>query len=185
MRRQITKSTEAIWNARKCYTFQMSDSIVSLQYGNCCGPSFLEACLNVFSLYRLQCWILASTCCFEGPLQPNNRLFWGKNTSETDRQAKMKWSEPLTVLEWSLWADPVNATMCVCVHFYVCVRVSARWTFSVEQDTQRMWHINILKLSKKQPYNRMYAMASDNLWSMFSIALYRPIDIYLFVLYNM
>lgn len=29
----------------------------------------------------------------------------------------------------------------------------------------------------------MYAMASDNLWSMFSIALYRPIDIYLFVLY--
>lgn len=106
----------------KCYTFQMSDRIVSLQYGNCCGPSSLEACLNGFSLYRLQCWILASRCCFEGPLQPNIRLFWGKNTGETDRQAKMKWSELLTVLEWSLWADPVNATMwCACISMCVSV----------------------------------------------------------------
>lgn len=33
----------------KCYTLQMSDSIVSLQYSNHSGPSSLEACLKVLS----------------------------------------------------------------------------------------------------------------------------------------
>lgn len=36
--------------------------------------------------------------------------------------------------------------------------------------------------SQKQPFNKMYAMASDNQWAMFSIAFYRRIDIYSFVL---
>lgn len=88
------------------------------------------------------------------------------------------------VLEWSLWADPVYATICVRAFFYcTCVSVSVPDGHSVLGRTHRDGGILILSSYQKQPYNRMYAMASDNQWSMFSIALYRRIDIYLFVLY--
>lgn len=65
------------------------------------------------------------------------------------------------------------------VCFYTCVSVG------VQMDIQ--WGAGHTKTAvycqviKKQPYYRTYAMASDNQWAMFSIALYRRIDIYIYI----
>lgn len=111
----------------KCYTLQMSDSIVSLQYCNHSGPCTPEACLKVFSLYGLQCWILASTRCFRGLW----RRCWNKNTAgqwktvnnySWNRQTGRNKNHPN--LSWC-WSDHSELTLwmqqCVCVRFYVCV----------------------------------------------------------------
>lgn len=99
---------------------------------------------SIVSLPLLVVWASVSntgiSVRFREPLQPEQKMLNLKTllddekqsltTRKTDGQAEINLSDPLMVLEWSLWADPVYATMCV--RFYVCVRVSARWTFSVE-----------------------------------------------------
>ena len=99
---------------------------------------------SIVSLPLLAVWASVSntgiSVRFQEPLQPELKMLKLKTslddekqsltTHKTDGQAEINLSDPLMALEWSLWADPVYATMCV--RFYVCVRVSARWTFSVE-----------------------------------------------------
>lgn len=121
------------WGDMKCNTnatlLKCQTAIVSLQRSNHSGPSSLEACQNVFSLYLLQCWILASTRCFRGPLQPLGVKTLLDNEKQritnggTDRH-RQKHNHPN--LSWC-WSDHSELTLCmqqcVCVRFYMCVRV--------------------------------------------------------------
>lgn len=87
-----------------------------------------------------------------------------------------------------VWADRVYATMYVRMFPYVCLcecQMDIQCCFG-HMKTVVFQYFQVIK---KQPLNRMYAMASDNQWSMFSIALYRLLYIYIYlficIIYNM
>lgn len=108
------------WGNTECNTNatlpEMSDRIVSPQYSCHSGPYSLEACIKVFSLYQLQCWIL----------QPAPTDFGVKTPVDDEKQWINKWCNIQTgenkIIRTSHGAGVITLSRpCVCNDVCACI----------------------------------------------------------------